>query len=251
MSSQLFAILTVLVIGIVSFLIGKYLTSSKWKKKYLEANTQNRLLEIRNGSVKDALKESKEKEDGLRKKNKELLDVNKSNQETIKDLGIQNSKKSKTITHTDESYNEIQNALNAEKKKVIALEAQLAKNIAPKKRVSTSTFKSFENDKLGTKKILHTKPQYNGLLATVLNRMSMFNNQDEIDDLTKIDGINSAISDILKKEGLQNYKQIAMLEKEDFSLIAKVTGVSPTRILEHNWVGIARDLYHQKYKVDL
>jgi len=108
---------------------------------------------------------------------------------------------------------------------VIALEAQLAKNIAPKKRVSTSTFKSFENDKLGTKKILHTKPQYNGLLATVLNRMSMFNNQDEIDDLTKIDGLNSAISDILKKEGLQNYKQIAMLEKEDFSLIAKVTGV--------------------------
>lgn len=251
MSSKLFAILTVLVIGIVSFLIGKFLTSSKWKNKYLEADNQNKLLEKRKASVEDDLSKEKAKDKESRKKITELLASNKSKESTIKDLENRIKIKSKTNTHTDESYNKVLNALNAEKKKVITLEAQLTKNAPSNKRVSTSTFKSFDNDKIGTQKVLHTKPNNIGLLAPILDRMTMFTNLDDLDDLTKIDGIDAAIADIFKKEGIQNYKQIAMLEKRDLPIIAKVTGVTPAQIMKHNWVGVARDLYHQKYKIDL
>lgn len=155
MSSKLFAILTILVIGVGSFLIGKFLTGSKWKKKYLDAEKQKKLLEKRNISVTTSLKETKEKEQNVRKKNRELIASNNSKDEILKDLKKEIKIKSATSTHSDESYNELLIELNAEKKKVIALEAQLAKSIIPsKKRVSNSTFKSFDNDAIGTKKVL-------------------------------------------------------------------------------------------------
>lgn len=254
MSSKLFAILTVLVIGIVSFLIGKLLTSSKWKNKYLEADTQYKLLEKRKISVENTLKEVKEKEQAARKKITELLTTNRSKDQSIKDLEQRISKTAKSTPHSEESYKKVLDALKMEKKKVMDLEAQLAiKAIPSKKKISTSTstFKSYDNDGLGTAKVLDTKSQYKGLMASILNRMSMFNNLEELDDLTKINGINRAIADKLQEEGVRNYKQMAMLEKKDFPIVAKVTGVTPTQIQNHNWVGVARDLYHRKYKVDL
>lgn len=249
MSSKLFAILTVLVIGIASFLIGKFLTSSKWKKKYLDADTQNKLLEKRKAAT---LKEAKEKEEEARKKNTKLLATNRSKEQAIKDLENKIKRNSKRSTYSEESYNEVLNALNAEKKKVVNLEAQLIKNaISSKKRVSTSTFKSFDNDSIGTNKVLHKKSKYNGQMAIILNRMSVFNNLEEVDDLTMITGINKAMVDKLQKEGVRNYKQIAMLEKEDLPIIADVIGVTSAQIQKDNWVAGARDLYHKKYKVDL
>ena len=255
MSSKLFAILTVLVIGIVSFLIGKFLTNSKWKRKYVESDSQNKLLEKRKIFAEAALKDEKVKEEESRKKIKDLLSTKRSNDQTIKDLEKKIKHKSKTVGHTDESYNKVLNALNAEKKKVISLEAQLAKKAAvpttSKKRTSMSTFKSFDNEQIGTNKVIGTKAKYMGSLAAILERMSVFNNVEEQDDLTKVDGITSIISDKLKKEGIQNYKQIAMLKNNDFPIIAKVVGIPPDEINKYNWIGIARDLYHKKYKVKL
>lgn len=252
MSSKLFAILTVLVIGIVSFLIGKLLTSSKWKNKYVDAETQYKLLEKRKSSVENTLKEVKEKEQAARKKITELLAINRSKDQSIKDLEQRISKTAKSSDHSNESYNKVLNALNKEKKKVINLEAQIAKKATPfKKKVSTSTFKSFDNDGIGTNKVLDTTSSYTGLMSSILNRMSVFNNLEELDDLTRINGINKVIANKLKAEGVRNYKQMAMLEKKDFPIVAKVTGVTPTQIQNHNWVGVARDLYHKKYKVDL
>ena len=254
MSSKLFAILTVLVIGIVSFLIGKFLTSSKWKKKYLEANSQNKLLEKRKIVAEAALKDAKVKEEEARKKIKELLSTKRSNDQKIKDLEKRIRNKPKIVGHTEESYNEIVNALNAENKKVISLETQLIKKAtvsASQKRTSASTFKSFDNDQIGTHKVISTKTKYTGSLATILERMSVFNNLAEQDDLTKVDGITTIISDKLKKEGIHNYKQIAMLENNDFPIVAKAIGMKPDEINKYNWIGIARDLYHKKYKVEL
>jgi len=36
MNAKMYAILTIIVIGLVSFLIGKLLTSTRWKKKFFE-----------------------------------------------------------------------------------------------------------------------------------------------------------------------------------------------------------------------
>jgi len=60
MNAKMYAILTIIVIGLVSFLIGKLLTSTRWKKKFFDSNLQKKILENKTKKQKGLLTRSKE-----------------------------------------------------------------------------------------------------------------------------------------------------------------------------------------------
>lgn len=66
--------------------------------------------------------------------------------------------------------------------------------------------------------------------------------EDEISDLTQIQGIGPAISRKLYAMGIYSFKQISEFDKRTIDQVGKALKYFPDRILRDNWVGQARKL---------
>lgn len=66
--------------------------------------------------------------------------------------------------------------------------------------------------------------------------------EDEISDLTKIQGIGPAISRKLYAMGVYSFKQISQFDKKTIDQVGKALKYFPDRIIRDDWVGQARKL---------
>jgi len=250
MSPQLFAILTIVIIGGVAFLIGWLLTSTKWKKKYYEQERLRKVLEHKTTKQEDLLKKARIREREM----KEKLTVEKAAEKDRKLIvgklqKINTDLRMKIATSTNGTsvtYNRLMNELNEEKKKTIELQ----------KNLENLNEESEKNTVLLSHKVLLKDAEFKELMQStqnqrllpILERVAIFSNPSQKDNLSAINGISEVLAISLNMAGFVNYKQIAMLTEKDLCVISEVMGMKSNQAMEDSWVAQARSLYHKKYR---
>ena len=71
----------------------------------------------------------------------------------------------------------------------------------------------------------------------------------DVDDLQKIVGIGKVFEGALHKLGIFNYRQIATVGVSDIARINQELKEFKGRMEQDDWVGQAKELYFQKYRV--
>lgn len=255
MSAKIYAILTVLIIGGVSFLIGWLLTSTRWKKKFFQEERLKKLLEGKVEKQASQLLKIEEDSKGNKKrffqKENELRALEKEVLSLRRNTVVLQEKTITSSTDSDVKYNSLLNELNLEKKKNASLKADMKRAVGAKK-TTVATFTTTAKEpavKAGfstTKPVLDTNIFF-PLLTPIIHRVSIFSNSEQKDNLTLIDGIDEALAIALNKAGLINFKQLAMLTEEDLKMIEQVLELEQGQSMKKDWVGQARNLYHKKY----
>jgi len=270
MSAKIYAILTIVVVGLVSFLIGWLLMSSKWKKKFFESDRLRKILENKNAKQADLLvkykaelKETKQDlfqvQADIGNVEKELNRVRKNNS-ALKD-------KSSGFSFSDIEYNKLLNELNLEKRKNATLKADVKRTIAYNRNPTNTVTKHITTkDNLNNHSLNNNTGQVHSVTSTllkeplmrnsvaedsllfpILQRVSIFSNPGHKDDLTLIDGIDETLAAKLVEVGFYNFKQIAMLTENDLNTISAEMKMDKEQAMKDNWVAQARSLYHKIY----
>lgn len=260
MSAKIYAILTILVIGLGAFLIGWLLTSTKWKRRFFEAERKKKILENKSGKQADLLDKSKA---ALKETKKELLTTQTELETLEKETALLRRKnkslkgKSINASFSDQEYNKLLNELNLEKKKNITLKEDLKRTVNSNKiDTSFKEVRSTNNSRSDQQRIVSPTTIRNTALPTldegsplypIIQRISIFSNLSQKDDLTLIDGIDERLAIQLNEAGIINFKQIAMLTQNDLNTISLEMQMEKSQAMNDNWVAQARTLYYKKY----
>lgn len=251
MDPRLLAILTVFVIGVISFLIGWLLTSTKWKKKYFDEVQLRKQIEAKSKKQKTSLEQSKklqqesrnrvqlinadirllEKEIKQLKKDKELL----RNKLYNKPSSIYDTPKNKNVSTT--VFTPVKVEKSDQKQSIdAAIKGPNKRTEGLIKELKTKEGVPFAINSIFTNK-----------LDPIINRVSIFSSSDQKDDLQEIKGINKKIAKQLKEAGFFNFKQIAMLTAQDLDDISDFLGLPEGQAMNDAWVAQAKILFHTKY----
>lgn len=247
-SPELQSILTVVVVGIVSFLIGRLLASSKWKSKYHDAQLQADNLVAQTTSLTNDLNKAK----------KQLVDEKENSKTLERSIDDHNTKLSSLQRNLNQAQssrsdevNKLQAQLDLEKRsastlqdQVHALEAKVASapimSVSKKKKSKKKIKKAAEvNPSVASKKKAGSGKKKK--LKKIISRISTVGDT-QVDDLTTITGIGPEISEKLNKMGIVNYRQLSLLQDADLETIDKSLKFFPGRAYRNNWVGQARVL---------
>jgi len=250
MSPQLFAILTIVIIGGIAFLLGWLLTSTKWKKKYYEQERLRKVLEHKTTKQEGLLKKARIREREMEEK----LTVEKSAEKERKLIvgklqKINTDLRTKIATSTNGTsvtYNRLMNELDEEKKKTTELQKNLENlNAESEKNTVILPHKVLLKDSNSNDLVQATQDQR---LLPILERVAIFSNPIQKDNLSAINGISEVLAINLNMAGFVNYKQIAMLTEKDLCIISEVMGMKSNQAMEDGWLTQARNLYHKKYR---
>ena len=244
MDPKFAAILTIAVVGLISFLIGWLLTDSKWKKKYGQRENQNKLLTSENNHLKEELKDAKEVEKNsnqtLRSLKDRVNEVESSNDRlTTQKVLLENKYKVLQQKSSPEEVDRLLEELGNEKRKRVELQAEL-NDIKSAPTITDTTLSDngqAEDNQPGLKYRLTNIFQRIGLKDT--------NNPD---DLTDINGIGPEISKKLNDLGIYNFRQISRLTVKDLETIDEALEAFPGRGIRDNWIGQATQLFRNKYQ---
>jgi len=266
MDPRLMAILTVFVIGVISFLIGWLLTSSKWKRSYLKEVQSRNNLESRCRKLEDSLAQSNKLQQESRNRNqlinadirlleKEVKQLKKerdslSNKQHKKPHIIHDSPKkkhggAKVTPFTNPSKQETVKSVTTYTK-VVKPEQEQVIDPAIKGPIERSEIiiKDLKNkDKIP----FASTSIYTNQLDPIVRRISIFTNSDHKDDLQQLKGIDKKIATQLKEAGFFNFKQIAMLTAKDLEDISEFLGLPRNQAMDDAWVAQANKMYHSKY----
>ena len=263
MDPKVYAILTVVVIGIISFLIGWLITSSKWRRKYEDENQHLLTMSHQKRRLEKSLDQSKKmQEEGRARLKLVNTDVRLLEQEVKqlkkdkkyltaklydKSTDVISVKKDKTSLHS--LFDEEQLKSVTTYTKVVDLEEE-APDPAIKGPKVGNTFILDEQvqDFTDQVKVVEVTDKWKPL-AHIVRRTSIFSNKEHQDDLQAINGIDNDIAKQLKEVGFNNYKQIAMLTAKDLEDISKTLGFDKDKAMNGAWVAQANKLYHAKYDV--
>jgi len=264
MSAKIYAILTIVIVGLISFLIGWLLMSTKWKKKFFEADRIKKIFENKTKKQEQLLSRSKEE---LKVAKQRLLHAQADTvklEKEIKGLHKKNislKNQSLNYSHTDDTYNKLLNDLNLEKKKNATLKADFKRTVVNNQVSKTipttigtnnnlnSNQKQFVpvNEKLPNEPLKRQTVAEGSPLFPIIQRVSIFSNLEQKDDLALMEGIDSALAARLNTVGFINFKQIAMLTEKDLNTISLEMKMKKGQAMNDNWVAQARTLYHKKY----
>jgi len=265
MEPRLFAILTVLVIGIISFLIGWFITSSKWKRKYFEEVQQRNNFESRNRKLEASLAQAKKNQQESRNRiqliNADIRLLEKEVKQLKKDKESLKNKlyKKQHIIHDTPQRKKVSTILtpitNRPEQETVKSTTTYTKVLNPEKdRLIDPAIKGpVERSKVIIKEVkkeaipFASTSIYANQLDPIIRRISIFSNADQKDDLQAIKGINSNIAAQLKEAGFFNYKQIAMLTAQDLEDISDFLKLPKNQAMDDAWVAQANKLYHAKY----
>ncbi len=263
MDPRVYAILTILVIGIISFLIGWLLTSSKWRNKYEEENQAKLNLERHNKRLEKSLDQSKKmQEEGrsrlqlinadVRLLEKEVKQLKKDKKYLSDKLGVDKEKDGKVFPVT-KNKSSLQSLFDKEQvksvtayTKVIDLDKEV-KDPAVKEPKEENNFILDETINTSTKERTNhlgdTHP-----LAHIVRRTIIFSNKEHRDDLHEIKGITKKVAKELKEIGFVCFKQIAILTAKDLEDISVALGFDKDKAMDDAWVAQANKLYNAKYE---
>ena len=249
MSPQLFSILTIVIIGSVSFLIGWLLTSTRWKKNYYEQERVRKILENKTAKQEEMLKKARHRERVMKEKLALEKSTGKEQKRVVEKLQKINtdlrSKMTATSNETTLTYNQFLNGRSEGKKKAIESEKNLEQLDRDGTKEIATTVKKVSQESLAAN--LSSFVQDKRLLP-ILERVSIFSNPKHEDDLSAINGISVSLATRLHKAGFVNFKQVAMLTEKDLCIISEVMEIESSRAMEDSWVAQARLLYHKKYR---
>jgi len=265
MSAKMYAILTIVVVGLGAFFIGWLLMSSRWKKKFFEADRKKSILENKTtkqaaliDKSKEALKETKQHllmaQTELNTVEKEMSNLRRKNS-SLKNKSLNSS-------YSDHEYNRLLDELKLEKKKNATLKADVKRavdsnrivSINSKKGMGTNNnLKSSQQQVVSTSTTTKQTPSKKNTLDAssplfpILQRISIFSNLEQEDDLSLINGIDETLARQLNEVGIINFKQIAMLTQNDLNTISLEMQKEKSQAMNDSWVAQARTLYHKKY----
>jgi len=244
MDPKFAAILTIAVVGIISFLIGWLLTDSKWKKKFNETNDKNRLLFSENGHLNDELKKAQNAEKNSTQTLRTLRDrVNEAESSkdrlTTQKALLENKYKVLEQKSRPEEVDRLLEELGKEKRKRVELQAELndLKIASEKATTNLSTNGQSEDD----------QPSIKYRLTNIFQRIGLKDTNNP-DNLTDINGIGPEISKKLNGLGIYNFLQISRLTVKDLATIDEALESFPGRGVRDNWIGQATQLYRNKYQ---
>jgi len=266
MSPTILGTLTIFIIGIISFLIGWWLTTTKWKENFFRVEQQRKNVERRNQKLEVALKKVQEEEQKHRNRI-QLLNADMK----VLDREVKNYKRERQSAKnvalespiTSPKYNSLMNELNLEKKNNIELEKQIEKlrkdllinTQSVDKNMKTSLDTTIEK----TLKLPHDQREANysnhsdlnneltAELRAIITQISIFSNVEHKDDLSQVKGIQEGIAKKLNQYGLHSFKQLAMLKKKDMETLCKALQIPKELPLSEKWVAQANQLYYKKY----
>jgi len=259
MDPRVYAILTVLVIGIISFLIGWLLTSSKWRRKYEEENQHRLNLERHNKRLEKSLEQSKKIQDESRTRlqliNTDVRLLEKEVKQLKRDNKRLNDKlysdKDSTTLSVTKNTSPLQSLFDTEQVKSVTTYTKvvdLDKDSpdpaikGPKDGHMFILDEQIEEVKERTSPINKTHP-----LTPIVRRISIFANKKHRDDLHAIKGISKKLAKQMEEIGFISYKQIAMLTAKDLEDISVAFGYDKDKAMNDAWVAQANKLYHAKY----
>ena len=263
MSPTILATLTIFIIGIISFLIGWWLTTTKWKGNFFRAEQNRKNVERRNRKLEASLKKTQEVEQEHRNRIQLInADVKVLEREVKNYKREQQSSKNEALISpaTGAKYNFLMNELNLEKKNNIKLKKQIEKLRKDLLTNSQSMDKKMKASLDSTiKKTLKLSPESieenhsysnNDLtvaLGAIVERISIFSNVEHKDDLSQVKGIDESIAGKLNQYGIYSFKQLAMLKKEDIDILCTALQIQKDLPLSEKWVAQANQLYYKKY----
>jgi len=248
----MWAILTILIVGIVSFLIGLLLTNSKWKTKYEQSEKDNILLktQITNLNNRVAKLEKAEKNAiGLYESARAEKDEIEDDRDRLKSNNIIVNRKLKEseASNNKQEIERLSQELTKAKKYRLELEADRnewkSKALAGTNNAAVDT----TNDTMTIQDTVTKPPQsLTYRMTTIFNRIGLRDPHNE-DDLTKINGVGQEIAKKLNKIGIYNYKQLAQLEEKDLETIDEALEFTRGRAKRDGWIAQSLALYHKKY----
>lgn len=268
MSPTVSAVFTVFTIGIVSFLIGWWLTKTKWKGNFFKAEQRRKNAERRNRKLEASLKKAEQSEQEYRKRIQSLSADAKRLEREAKKLKKEKTYKASGQKPTKASAaintNSILNELNEVKKKNIELTRQVEKlkqitpnNIIKQKKpihkfgsrgpvqqntdLLTAVAIQHPEDEALDNKAIYPK------LDSILDKISIFSNAKHRDDLIQVEGIDKVIAHQLNQGGFYNFKQLAMLRRDDLKVICDFLQLPIEKPIKEKWVAQANHLYYKKY----
>lgn len=240
MDPKFAAILTIAVVGLISFLIGWLLTDSKWKKKYSQRENQNKLLTSENSHLNEELKKAKEVEKNASQDLRSLRDQvseMKSSNDRLTTQKVLLEKKYKVLQQksSPEEVDRLLEELGNEKRKRVELQAEL--NDLKSAPITANLNGQSEND----------QPSIKYRLTNIFQRIGLKDTNNP-DNLTDINGIGPEISKKLNGIGIYNFRQISRLTVKDLETIDEALEAFPGRGIRDNWIGQATQLFRNKYQ---
>lgn len=244
MDPKLAAILTVLVIGLVSFFIGYWLSLSGYKQKFEQLNEEYDILkeendelikrladaEKRNKQCREKSTEIKQSLDALRLETQETRTQNQIFESRIDSLKKQAS--SPSGKSYKEEYEETYDKYLEEVGKRSSLEKERLnwlRNTSPPPPVNqVSTPPPPPNS---------TAARFNSILSRI-----GIGNSLQRDDLTQINGIGPDIQKKLNDVGIYNFKQISEMNINDLQTLDDAIKHFPGRSLRDDWIGQAKNI---------
>ncbi len=259
MDPRVYAILTVVVIGIISFLIGWLLTSSKWRRKYEDENQHRLTMERQNKRLEKSLQQSKKvQEEGrtrlqlintdVRLLEKEIKQLKKDN----KQLNDKLYSEDKTVVPVTKNKDSLHSLFDKEQVKSVTT---YTKVVDLDKESKDPAIKSPKEDFIFIldEPLAEVKQPSNytinekHALAHIVRRTSIFSNKEHQDNLQEIKGINKEVAKELKEIGFVSFKQIAMLTAKDLEDISVALGLDKDKAMNDAWVAQANKLFRTKY----
>lgn len=246
MDPKLLSILTVFIIGLVSFLIGYFLTSSGEKSELKKLQEENEVIKKEQLSIKEGFEIRKNKIsklssdlDNTSREVNNLKQVNaKLSDENRRLNSISHSPSGKLYKQEYESMyeqyiDEMEKRKELEKEKFTLLKEK-GNNATENSSSQTAINRKAEN-------IVAKVSDVNSRLSSIFSRVG-FGNALHRDDLTKITGIGPDIQSKLNKIGVYNYKQLANLAPADLDTIDEAIQHFPGSALRDDWIGQAKNL---------
>ncbi len=246
----MWAILTILVVGIVSFLIGLLLTNSKWKTKYEQVEKDNTLLKTQMTNLNNRLTKLEKSEKNaisLYESARAEKDEIEEDRDRLKSNNIIINRK---LRESEASNNKQEiERLNQELTKAnkYRLELEADRNEWKSKALAGTNNTPEDATTTTIQNNVSTPPQsLTYRMTTIFNRIGLRDPHNE-DDLTKVNGIGPEIAKRLNKLGIYNYKQLAQLEEKDLETIDEALEFFPGRAKRDGWIEQSLALYHKKY----
>lgn len=251
MDPKLASILTVFVVGFISFLIGWFLTSSSEKgklKKYKEENSKllkekekaAESLEMRKkklDKVKNDLDLVTRERNEVKQKNAKLIDDNKR-LEAVSHSPSGKLYKQEYEALYEQYVDEMEKRRNLEREK---LNWMSGGNTSDEKKNSISEQPSQSFIEKIKDEVLVADDKLKLKLNSIFNRVG-YGNALQKDKLTSIIGIDTEVESRLNKIGIFNFKQISMLFPSDLEVIEDAIGDISGRATKEDWIGQAKKL---------
>lgn len=243
MDPKLFAILTVFVIGIISFIIGWFLTSNRWKTKYQEELDKLQNLKTKNTRLTVALSESRQQH------------LESKNQLQLLHADLRVLEKNEKQLRKDNTYlkTKMKDQMKGQRTIVSPVRYASERSIQSiRKEIPSPAIKAPSEKAVipldKEKGVPKSAAIFHSSLDSILHRISIFSNPSQKDDLKNINGINDKIAKQLKAAGFYSYRQISMLSSKDIEEVSKYLGLPKNQAIDDAWVEQGRKLYDEKYK---